>query len=152
MEVNLEPKKDYNPEMHTTEHILNQTMVRMFNCGRSFNAHIETKKSKCDYRLNRDLTEIEVTEIENRLNNVINSNLDVTEEFYSIEEADKLFDTSKLPHDSGTKIRVIKVGDYDACPCRGFHVSNTNEIKKFKIISHNFNGEFLRIRFKLISD
>ena len=46
-----EPKKDYNEPMHTAEHILNQTMVRMFNCGRSKNAHIERKKSKCDYLL-----------------------------------------------------------------------------------------------------
>ena len=37
--------------MHTVEHILNQTMVRMFGCERSRNAHIERKKSKCDYTL-----------------------------------------------------------------------------------------------------
>lgn len=152
MKENLTPKKDYNPQMHTTEHVLNQTMVRMFNCGRSFNAHIESKKSKCDYRLNRDLTDQEVNEIENRVNEVLASNLDIKEEFYSIEEADQLFDTSKLPHDAGTKIRVIKVGDYDACPCRGIHVSNTSEINRFKIVSHNHNGEFLRVRFKLISE
>ena len=46
-----EPKKLYNEPMHTCEHILNQTMVRMFGCGRSMNAHIEKKKSKCDYTL-----------------------------------------------------------------------------------------------------
>ncbi len=38
-------KKDYDPAMHTAEHILNQTMDRLFACGRSFNAHIEKKKS-----------------------------------------------------------------------------------------------------------
>ena len=37
--------------MHSVEHILNQTMVRMFGCERSRNAHIERKKSKCDYTL-----------------------------------------------------------------------------------------------------
>jgi hypothetical protein len=29
--------------MHSAEHILNQTMDRMFQCGRCFNAHIEKK-------------------------------------------------------------------------------------------------------------
>lgn len=152
MDINLQPKKDYNPHMHTTEHVLNQTMVRMFNCGRSFNAHIESKKSKCDYRLQRDLTEDEVIQIEEKVNEILSSNLDVTEEFYTFEEAEKLFDTSKLPNDAGSKIRVIKVGDYDACPCRGVHVLNTEEVSTFKIISHNFTGEFLRIRFKLITE
>jgi len=35
--------KEYDPRMHSAEHILNQTMVRMFNRGRSFSAHIEKK-------------------------------------------------------------------------------------------------------------
>ena len=37
--------------IHTAEHILNRTMVNMFGCPRSRNAHIERKKSKCDYLL-----------------------------------------------------------------------------------------------------
>jgi hypothetical protein len=40
-----EAKKQYACDMHTTEHILNQTMVRMFGCSRSVNAHIERKKA-----------------------------------------------------------------------------------------------------------
>ena len=63
--------KEYPPPMHTAEHILNQTMVRMFNKGRSFSAHIEKKKSKCDYQFDRNLTEDEIAEIENKVNEVI---------------------------------------------------------------------------------
>jgi Ser-tRNA(Ala) deacylase AlaX len=37
--------KKYDPRMHSAEHILNQTMDRMYQCGRCFNAHIERKKS-----------------------------------------------------------------------------------------------------------
>lgn len=39
------PKKEYYKPMHTAEHILNQTMIRMFGCGRSRNAHIEEKRA-----------------------------------------------------------------------------------------------------------
>jgi misacylated tRNA(Ala) deacylase len=46
-------KKKTDPRMHSAEHILNQTMDRMFGCGRCFSAHIERKKSKCDYRIQR---------------------------------------------------------------------------------------------------
>ena len=52
-----EAKKLYNEPMHTCEHILNQTLVRMFGCGRSVNAHIERRKSKCDYLLPQAPTE-----------------------------------------------------------------------------------------------
>ena len=143
--------KQYDPKMHSTEHILNQTMDRMFNCGRSFNAHIEQKKSRVDYKFERELTENETIEIENKVNEVINSNLDVSEEFYKIKEAKNKFNLSKLPEDAGDNIRIIKIGDYDSCPCIGNHVKNTSEIGEFNIYSTKYENEILRIRFKLMS-
>ena len=67
----VKSNKDYNPEMHSAEHILNQTMVRMFNKGRSFSNHIEKKKSKCDYHFDRNLTEDEVEAINKKVNEII---------------------------------------------------------------------------------
>ena len=61
-ELNAHNKQEY-PPMHTAEHILNQTMVRMFGCPRSRNAHIEKKKSKCDYLLPEAPTEEQVQAI-----------------------------------------------------------------------------------------
>ena len=55
IQLNEHNKQEY-PPMHTAEHILNQTMVRMFGCPRSKNAHIERKKSKCDYELQEEPT------------------------------------------------------------------------------------------------
>ena len=127
--------KEYHAPMHTAEHILNQTMVRMFNCKRSYSNHIEKKKSKCDYKFDRDLTEDELTIIETRVNEEIARNHNVSEEFIDIEEAGCLYNTERLPDNVGDKVRIIKVGNYDACPCIGEHVSNTAEIGKFKIIS-----------------
>lgn len=141
--------KEYPPQMHSAEHILNQTMVRMFNKGRSFSAHIEKKKSKCDYHFDRNLTNEEVAEIENRVNKVIDADLLISEEIYSHEEAEQIVSLEKLPEDAGDTVRVIKIGDYDICPCRGQHVKSTNEIGGFKIISTGYEDGVLRIRFKL---
>lgn len=146
---NLEPRKDYYEPMHTAEHILNQTMIRMFQCGRSFNAHIERKKSKCDYHFNRDLTADEIFEIEKRVNEVIDKHVPVTELFVSREEAEKVADLSKLPDRAGDELRLIRVGDYDVCACIGAHVQNTSEIGEFKITTHSFEGGVLRLRYKL---
>ncbi|PIW69191.1 MAG: hypothetical protein COW08_08475 [Ignavibacteriales bacterium CG12_big_fil_rev_8_21_14_0_65_30_8] len=142
--------KQYDPKMHSTEHILNQTMVRMFNCGRSFSAHIEKKKSKVDYHFERDINSSEVDKIETKVNEVIKSGLEVREDFFNKEEAIKKFNLDKLPEDAGEEIRIIHIGDYDSCPCIGNHVKNTNEIGEFKIISTNYDSGILRIRFRLI--
>jgi Ser-tRNA(Ala) deacylase AlaX len=148
----IKSNKQYNPQMHSAEHILNQTMVRMFNCGRSFSNHIEKKKSKCDYHFDRNLTEVEIDLINNQVNEIIQKDLDVIEEFYSKDEALKMFNLSRLPEDAGEKVRVIKIGEYDACPCSGLHVTHTKEIGSFKIISTDHKEGVLRIRFKLIKD
>ena len=144
--------KSYDPRMHSAEHILNQTMVRMFNKGRSFSAHIEKKKSKCDYHFDRNLTDEEKEKIQNTVNKVIKQELPVTEEFIPREEAQKNFNLERLPDEAGNTIRIIRIGEYDACPCSGVHVDNTKQIGEFKIISSEFKNDVLRIRFKLLKN
>ena len=70
IQLNEHNKQEY-PPMHTAEHILNQTMVRMFGCPRSKNAHIERKKSKCDYELQEEPTAEMMEEVERRITEVI---------------------------------------------------------------------------------
>ncbi|MBQ3945231.1 MAG: hypothetical protein II670_06415 [Alphaproteobacteria bacterium] len=147
--LNAHNKQEY-PPMHTAEHILNQTMVRMFGCPRSRNAHIERKKSKCDYQLNAMPTEQQVAEIETRVNEVINRHLDVSIEFVDRSNVPPEVDLSKLPDDASETLRLVRIGDYDLCACAGTHVRNTAEIGSFKIISHDWNNGTWRLRFKLI--
>jgi len=149
MIMEISSTKQYNPPMHSAEHILNQTMVRMFNCERSFSNHIEKKKSKCDYYFDRNLTEQEIEQLNFKVNEIIQQDLSVTEDFILREEAIHKFNLQKLPDEAGDNIRIIKIGAYDACPCSGLHVSHTKEIGTFKIISTDFNERVLRIRFKL---
>ena len=145
-------KKEYDPAMHTAEHILNQTMDRLFKCGRSFNAHIEKKKSKCDYRFPRPLTPEEITAVEAAVNRVIEADLPVSEHRVNRAEAEKSYFTGKLPAEAGEQIRIITIGDYDACPCIGRHVRSTAEIPGFRIVSAGHVGGILRIRFTLKSE
>jgi alanyl-tRNA synthetase len=141
--------KSYDPYMHTTEHILNRTMVNMFGCDRSFSNHLEKKKSKCDYRFNRALTTEEEALISEKVNEQLARNLDVTQKVVSREEAAHEFDLDRLPDAAGDTICLVSVGDYDVCPCIGDHVRNTSEIGVFVLVSSSFNDGVLRIRFKL---
>lgn len=143
-------EKDYDPRMHTAEHILNQTMVRKFGCRRSANSHIEKKKSKCDYIIPTEPSAQVIAEIENEVNAIISSNLGITDQSVHQDHAQGFLDLSKLPPNAPDLIRVVRVGNYDACACIGPHVKNTAEIGVFKIISHSWEDGRLRVRFKLI--
>ena len=155
METDTQPilnahNKAEHEESHSCEHILNGTMVKMFGCPRSKNAHIERKKSKCDYLLDNEPTAEQVAAIEVKVNEEIAKNHDVTVEFMSRDEAGKIVDLSKLPEDASETLRIVRIGDYDACACIGAHVSNTSEIGTFKIISHSFADGVWRLRWKII--
>ena len=147
--LNAHNKLEYEPA-HSSEHILNATMVKMFGCPRSRNAHIEKKKSKCDYILDSEPTAEQVAAIEARVNEVIGQNLDVTVEFVGREEAAKIVDLSKLPEDASETLRIVRIGDYDACACIGAHVTNTSEIGVFKIISHSYENGVWRLRWRVV--
>jgi Ser-tRNA(Ala) deacylase AlaX len=153
IELNAHNKQEY-PPMHTAEHILNATMVKRYGCERSRNAHIERKKSKCDYTLPTALTDEEIADIEAVVNKVIADDLPVTIEYMPKEEAAKIADLTKLPADASETLRIVRIGDYDTCACIGAHVEHTAELVHFSIISHDYNPESrtLRLRFKLSAE
>ena len=146
--LNEHNKAEY-PPMHTAEHILNQTMVRMFGCPRSRNAHIERKKSKCDYLLSEAPSDEQMAEIERTVNEVIDQHLPVSCEYMNHNEASRYVDLSKLPGNVSETLRIVCVGDYDACSCIGEHVANTSEIGRFKMLNYDYADGRLRLRFKL---
>ena len=148
IQLNEHNKTEY-PPMHSAEHILNQTMVRMFGCPRSKNAHIERKKSKCDYILTEEPTAETMAEVERRVNEVIDQNLPVVIEFMTKEAAADIVDLSKLPKEASETLRMVRVGDYDAGAGMGAHVNNTSEIGRFKLLNYDYTDNRLRLRFKL---
>ena len=148
-QLNEHNKAEY-PPMHTAEHILNQTMVRMFGCQRSNNAHIERKKSKINYKLTAQPTAEQVEEIARRVNEVIDAHLPVSYEFVSRNEVPAEVSLERLPDEASDTLRLVRVGDYDVCACIGTHVENTSEIGRFHINSTSWKEGQFRIVFKLV--
>ena len=92
--------KDEHRPSHTAEHLLNQTMIRMFGCERSKNAHIERKKSKINYNLSVCPTEEQIAEIERKMNELIEQDLPITYEFVTRENIPEGVVLDKLPEDA----------------------------------------------------
>ena len=135
--------------MHTCEHILNQTMVRMFGCERSKNAHIERKKSKINYDLPVAPTDGQIEEIARRVNDVIAADLPVTYEYVHRADVPAEVPLDKLPDAAADTLRLVRVGYYDVCACIGAHVEHTAQIGEFKINSTSYKDGQFHIVFKL---
>ncbi len=145
-------KKDEFPPAHTAEHLLNQVMVRMFGCERSRNAHIERKKSKISYILDHKPDRKEEREIERTMNELIEQDLPVTFEFVDRDNIPDNVQIDRLPEDASEMIRLVRIGDFDVCPCIGKHVRSTSQIGRFEMLGTNWDQSTrsFRIRYKVI--
>lgn len=149
--------KDYDPRMHTAEHVLNGVMNRLFGCGRCFSAHLNPGKSKCDYYFDREFTGDDARRLEDEVNAVLARNVPVTERHMTRREAGRLVSLAKLPDSVGPDdaIRIVTVGEYDICPCIGAHAASTAEVGAFRLLSSDFlppkdgGSPVLRLRFRL---
>lgn len=159
-----EHNKEEFPPAHTAEHLLNQTMVRLFGCERSNNAHIERKKSKISYIIDHKPDRREERLIESTMNELIEQDMPVTFEFLTRSELEELVmnadeDTpdaqislDRLPEDASETIRLVRIGDYDVCPCIGKHVRSTAQIGRFELLGTNWDElkKSFRVRFKIV--
>ena len=144
--------KDEFPPAHTAEHLLNQTMIRLFGCGRSYNAHVERKKSKLSFHLDHKPDRKDEREIEQRMNELIEEDLPATYEFATRDNLPEGVEQSRLPEDASETIRLVRIGDYDVCPCIGKHVRSTSQIGRFELLGTNWDEQerSFRIRFKVV--
>ncbi len=157
-----EHNKEEFPPSHTAEHLLNRTMMLMFGCERSRNAHIERKKSKISYIIDHKPDKKEEKAIADRMNELIEADLPVTFEYVdrSVLTAENtapggLYDgvsLDRLPDDASDTVRIVRIGDYDVCPCIGKHVRSTSQIGRFEMLGTNWDElqHSFRIRFKVI--
>lgn len=145
--------KDEFPPAHTAEHLLNQVMIRLFGCDRSYNAHIERKKSKMSFYLDHKPTRQEEKEIEREMQRLIEEDLPVTFEYVSRDEVPAEVNVERLPDDASDTLRLVRIGDYDVCLCIGKHVRSTSQIGRFEMLGTNWDEHehSFRVRFKIVS-
>ena len=144
-------KKEF-PPAHTAEHLLNQLMMRMFHCERSYNAHIERKKSKMSFILEQKPTRQQEKEIERRMNELIQEDMPITYELVDRDHVPEEVKLDRLPDDASEMLRLVHIGNFDVCPCLGKHVRSTSQIGRFELLGTNWDElkHSFRIRFKVV--
>ena len=104
--LNAHNKEEF-PPAHTAEHLLNQTMMRMFGCERSNNAHIERKKSKISYVLDHKPSRHEERDIERKMNELIEEDLPVSFEYVDRNNIPEGVSLERLPEDVSETLRLV---------------------------------------------
>ncbi|ENY8690861.1 alanine--tRNA ligase [Clostridioides difficile] len=92
-------------------------------------------------RLRFDITHFEAISneelkvIEEKVNNVILSSLNIKCDIMNIKEAKEKGATALFGEKYGDEVRVVSMGDYSTELCGGTHLTNTSQVGMFKILS-----------------
>lgn len=84
---------------------------------------------------------------------LIDEDLPVTFEFVRRDEIPAGVKLDRLPDDASETLRLVRIGDFDVCPCIGKHVRSTGQIGRFEMLGTNWDEHerSFRVRFKIIA-
>lgn len=121
---------------HSATHLCQKALKEVLG------AHVEQKGSYVDpYRLRFDfshfqaMTADELRQVEDMVNQKIEEAIPVVTEVMSLDAAKKTGAMALFGEKYGEEVRVVEMGEFSRELCGGTHVSNTAEIKNFKILS-----------------
>ncbi|WP_311560985.1 hypothetical protein [Prevotella bivia] len=69
---------------------------------------------------------------------LIEEDMPVTYEVVDRDHIPEGIDLTRLPEDVSKMLRIVRIGDYDICPCLGKHVKSTAQIGKFELLGTNY--------------
>ncbi len=133
---------------HTSAHLLLAGLRKMFgDTVHQKGSNITQERLRFDVSLSRKLTEEEVAELEQFINNAIKAEIPVTKEVMPLQSAIDSGALGDFGAKYGDEVSVYTIGDISKEICGGPHVTNTKELGTFKISKQEAVSSGVR-RFK----
>ena len=119
---------------HTATHIMLAGLRKMFGTQTVHKgSNITGERMRFDFNLDHKMTEEELKQLENFVNDAINRKLDVSWKEMPFKQALELGAYGVHNASDDELVKVYTIGDVDIQICGGPHVSNTSELGKFVI-------------------
>jgi len=122
-------------KLHTATHLVHSALRKILGKRvQQKGSNITQERLRFDFSFDRKLTEEEIKKVEDLVNQQIRKGLKVIREEMPLREAKKQRALGFFEHRYGEKVYVYTIGGFSKEICTGPHVTNTQELGKFKII------------------
>lgn len=142
--VNEERRLDITRN-HTATHLLDQALRNVLNSDvKQAGSLVDENRLRFDFTYPNPLTNDQIKNVEDEINEKIRQQLPVSKKVMSYEESEKLGAIGLFEDKYKDMVRVVLVGDYSKELCGGCHVNNTSEVLMFKIIQESSAASGIR--------
>ena len=119
---------------HTATHLLHKALqIVLGEHAKQCGSNITTERLRFDFTHPEKMTKEQLQQVEDIVNEQIKSDLPVTCEEMTLEEAKASGATGLFENKYGEKVKVYTIGDFSKEICGGPHVTHTGELGHFKI-------------------
>jgi alanyl-tRNA synthetase len=150
---------EFSPKLHTATHLLHSALRQVLgNDVQQMGSDITLERLRFDFSFDRKMTQEEIKQVEELVNEKIKQNLVVKKQEMSFDEAKKsgalAFFRDKYPE----RVNVYSICDaktdevFSKEICAGPHIENTSELGKLKIIKEQSSSAGIRRIKAVISD
>jgi len=142
----LSEASEVTAKLHTATHLLGEALRKVLGDQniKQKGSNITTERLRYDFNFDRKLSPEEIKAVEDEVNRVIDSEIEVVKEEMSPEEAVKKGAQAEFGAKYPAKVSVYSVGDYSKEICMGPHISNTKELGHFKILKEESSAAGIR--------
>jgi len=130
---------------HTATHLLHSALRQVLGKHVSqTGSFVGDAGLRFDFSHGKHLSEEELREVEQIVNNKILENIKIDKELKDLDEAIKSGATALFQEKYDQKVNVVKIGGFSAELCGGTHIDYTGQIGFFKILKETSVGTGIR--------
>lgn len=131
--------------LHTASHLLQAALRQVLGSGvRQMGSNITNQRMRFDFSHNQRLSDEELAQVEDIVNQQIQRDLPVTMELMSLGQALESGALAFFGEKYGEQVKVYTIGDFSREVCGGPHVSHTAELGRFRITKQEAVGQGIR--------
>lgn len=136
---------EFSPKLHTATHLLHAALRKVLGAHvKQMGSDIAPERLRFDFSHPQKITDREIKEVENLVNEKIREDLEVKKTEMKYEDAIAAGALAFFKEKYPEKVTVFSIGDFSKEICAGPHVKRTSELGHFKIIKEESSGAGIR--------